>query len=266
VNCEQTRDLITAFVDNEVSETERASVDDHLRECAKCRRAYDHERALKREIHKIGISMTAPADLKRKILADHGVAPRKGEFFTAWGNTPAFTIFRKPAFGLAAVLVALLAVAYLLIQPNSQPTSIAALEIQEKIARGELSLRRVTNQSDLRDWQTRAVNGEFAPMAYDFSAIGLQPVGGLVHDIDGRKALVTVYSGEGQSITCFTFLSKEEDAPNDAKVFFDQARNVRFYAFSRNGYNAVLHREGNVICLLASKMPAQELLAVARAT
>jgi hypothetical protein len=39
---------------------------------------------------------------------------------------------------------------------------------------------------------------------------------------------------------------------------------MNFYAFSRAGINAVLHREGDVICILASEMPMDELLALAR--
>jgi hypothetical protein len=108
------------------------------------------------------------------------------------------------------------------------------------------------------------VNGEFEPVEFDLHALGLEPVGGLVHDIDGRKVLVTVYRGAGRSITCFTFLGTGKDAPRDAESFFDQSKNVNFYIFSRAGYNAVLHREGDVICLLVSTIPAPELLAIAQ--
>jgi hypothetical protein len=66
------------------------------------------------------------------------------------------------------------------------------------------------------------------------------------------------------SVTCFTFLGTEEDAPKDASVIFDHGRNINFYTFSRNGYNAVLHRIDNVICILVSKMPTKELLDLAR--
>jgi len=37
-----------------------------------------------------------------------------------------------------------------------------------------------------------------------------------------------------------------------------------FYAFSRGGINAVLHREGRIICILASEMPMEKLLALAQ--
>ena len=37
-----------------------------------------------------------------------------------------------------------------------------------------------------------------------------------------------------------------------------------FYAFSQGKVNAVLHREGQIICILASEMPMDDLLALAR--
>jgi hypothetical protein len=91
-----------------------------------------------------------------------------------------------------------------------------------------------------------------------------QPVGGVVQDVNGRRALVTVFKGSSMSVTCFTFLGTEEDAPKDAIAIFDRGWNIHFYTFSGNGYNAVLHRIDNVICILVSKMPTEELLDLAR--
>jgi hypothetical protein len=56
----------------------------------------------------------------------------------------------------------------------------------------------------------------------------------------------------------------EKDAPPHAAKFFDPAKKMNLYAFSRGGINAVLHREGDLICILASEMPMDELLALAK--
>jgi hypothetical protein len=55
----------------------------------------------------------------------------------------------------------------------------------------------------------------------------------------------------------------EKDAPREAAVFYDQGRKINFYTFSRNGFNAVLHPEGEVICILMSDLSAEKLLALA---
>ena len=41
-------------------------------------------------------------------------------------------------------------------------------------------------------------------------------------------------------------------------------KKLTFYAFSRGSVNAVLHREGDLICILASEMPMDGLLALAK--
>ena len=264
MNCEEARELVTALIDNQIFDSERPLIETHLKECAACRRAYEQERALKAEIHNLGTRLTAPAEFHKKILTNHGMLPNKARSFTEWKDILSFRLFGHRAFAFALLLIVLLPAIYLLTQ-RSQSVSLAALQIESKIARGELSLRTANSQKELRDWQIRAVNGKFVPMAYDLTAMNLKPIGGLVQDLDGRKMLVTVYSGAEQSITCFTFIGNENDAPQDAAVVFDQSRKINFYLFSRNGYNAVLHREGNVICLLVSpEMSAHELLDIIR--
>jgi hypothetical protein len=39
---------------------------------------------------------------------------------------------------------------------------------------------------------------------------------------------------------------------------------MNLYAFSRGPVNAVLHREGDLICILASEMPMNELVELTR--
>ena len=263
MKCEEARELITALVDEELFHQERTAIEAHLRDCPKCRWAYEQELALKREIHKVGARTSVPADLKRKIIAGYGIAATELESSEGWNKVVlSFRPLFRPAFGLALLLI-VLPLIYLM-RPHSQPISLMALEIEEKIMAGELSLRTARNQIELRDWQIRAVNGKFAPMGYYLSSMHFQPVGALVQDINGRKVLVTVFKGSSLSVTCFTFLGTEEDAPKDASVISDHGRNINFYTFSRNGYNAVLHRIDNVICILVSKMPTEELLDLAR--
>ena len=264
MKCEEAQELITALIDEELSDLERNAIEAHLRDCPRCRWAYEQEQALKGEIHKVGASVSVPAELKRKILADYSVAPTELESSREWNKVVLpFRPFLRPAFVLAVLLIAVLPLIYL-VQPHRQSISLAAMEIQEKITAGELPLRTARNQNELRDWQIRAVNGKFAPMGYYLSSMQFQPVGGLVQDVNGRRVLVTVFKGPGASVTCFTFLGTEEDAPKDATVFFDQERNINFYTFSRNGYNAVLHQKDNVICILVSQMPTEQLLGLAR--
>ncbi|MGH7766705.1 MAG: hypothetical protein ACREQP_04565, partial [Candidatus Binatia bacterium] len=87
---------------------------------------------------------------------------------------------------------------------------------------------------------------------------------GTVREVNGRKVLVTIYEGAGLTLTCYTFIGTEADAPPAADLVYDPEKKINFYAYSRDGVNALLHREGNLICILISTIPVPELLALAR--
>jgi hypothetical protein len=210
--------------------------------------------------------MVAPIDLRQRILSDQGTMPKEAE--SSNGRSTLIVRlqpFLRPAFA-SALLVILLISIFLLMQRPSQPISLTGLQIRAKIDEGEISLQEATNTDELHDWLRRAVDGKFGPLGYDFSPLGVKPIGGTVREVEGRQILIAVFRGNGLSITCFTFLGTEEDAPKNATVFFDPETRIRFYSFSRNGINAVLHREDNIICMLTSNMPPQELLSLVRSS
>jgi predicted anti-sigma-YlaC factor YlaD len=73
MNCEEARELVTALIDNEIFDSERPLIEDQLKNCAACRRAYEQERALKTEIDNLGTRLTAPAEFHKRILTHHGI-------------------------------------------------------------------------------------------------------------------------------------------------------------------------------------------------
>ena len=142
--------------------------------------------------------------------------------------------------------------------------SLSALVVHEKIIRGELSFIKSGSPEEIRETLYRSVGGAFEPMTYDLTAMKLKAVGGTVREFDGRKVLVTIYEGDGLTVTCYTFLGTETDAPPAADRFYDAVKKANFYSYSRGGINEVLHRDGNLICILVSSLPAPQLLTLAR--
>lgn len=264
MNCEEAQEFITALVDKQVSDEERSLIESHLKDCQRCQFIYEQEQVLKREINEAGARLHAPAELRSKILSDRRISPGPERLSGSWTERifPAWP-FPRLALALALAVVLILPILYFTRTP-SEPISLAALEIQKKIIGGEISVRKASNQGELRKWQIRAVDGKFAPMEYDLSSMNLQPVGGVVQEINGRKMLVTVYAGNGISVTCFTLLGTEEDAPKNATVVSEPGKKIKFYTFSGDGFQAVLHREGNMICILISEIPMADLLAMVR--
>jgi anti-sigma factor RsiW len=264
MNCAQAQELITALVDNELDQGARPGLEAHLDECSGCRLGFEEELALKRKIRQAGERMHAPALLRNKILSDRRIFPEKKRSARQWLENlwPASPVYQI-AIALS-LLILLILPTYYLSNRISQPIALAAFETYNSFARGELPVDRAPNSAEIVARLTRAVDGRFQPMGYDLTAMNLTPVAGVVREIDGRKILIAIYQGEGGSLLCYTFLGSEGDAPANAARFFDQDKKMNFYAFSRAGINAVLHREGDVICILASEMPMDELLALAR--
>src|SRR5262245_17424413 len=263
MTCEEAQELITALVDRELLDPERSPLELHLQECAGCRLALEQEQALKQAIRGAGERICAPSDLRHKIVSDQRIFPNKSKSARTWRDY----VWPIPQLAhpvLAAVLLAIAILTVFLLKPRDQPVALAALETYDLFLRGDLPVRRTENTDQMVKELTRAVGGHFHPMGYDLTAMNLRPVAGLVREIDGRKILVAIYQGPGGSLFCYTFLGSAEDAPPNAARFFDTAKKIDFYAFSRGGINAVLHREGRIICILASEMPMEKLLALAQ--
>src|SRR5215467_12970566 len=266
MECEQAEELISALIDDELSDPERPSIEGHLKDCPKCQRTYDWGRGLNREMRTVSASVVAPVNLRQRILSDQRTTTKEAE--SSKGRSKLILRLQpllRPAYALALIAIVAVSIFFLVSAPN-EPLSLKALQIREKIDKGEISLHQATNTDELHDWLGRAVGGNFSPLGYDFSPLGVKPIGGTVRELDGRQILVAVFRGNGLSITCFTFLGTEEDAPKNATVFLDPGTRIRFYSFSRNGIQAVLHREGNVVCLLTSNMSSEELLSLVRSS
>jgi anti-sigma factor RsiW len=261
MNCEQAQEWITALVDNELSAEERAAIEGHLRACRQCQEAHEQERAIKQQVRLASASITAPAALRQAV---EDARSRPGVWVQAQRKLKEF--LAMPLVRPALIVALLLLVIYPLMFRGGEQRNIAmaALSTHAAIASGQKTVTRVNDVEKLKAQLVQAVSGRFAPMGFDLSTMKLYPVAGFVQKIGGRDVLVTVYQGAGH-VTCFTFLGSESDAPDDATVFFDEVKNIRFYSFSQGDFHAVLHREGELICILVSKMPAADLLAMVRA-
>jgi hypothetical protein len=223
------------------------------------------ETALKQQVRVAGMSLSVPVELREGLITRARPSPEVSPAKTSWWRGDYW--LRVPRLRLAvagaALLIFIAPVIYL--RWPAQSVSLSALETHRQILAGKVVFLQTQSAAELQTQMVKAVGARFAPMGYDLSMMKLRPANGTVQALGDRKILVMVYRGDGPEITCFTFLGTEKDAPSGAEVLFDRDKNMNFYSFSRAGISAVLHREGEVICILVSKMPAAELLAMARA-
>ncbi len=266
MRCDEAQELITARIDKELGVEARAAIDAHLKRCGECARAFEQESILKRRIHLIAHQLSAPAALRRVIEEKTGAkALARGEAnWRSFFDGLALLRWRR---AIAAAILLLIIGSVIYTQwgvEQNESIALAAVDTHISILSGKTALLPAVNLAAMRKELAHAVGDRFKPVVLDLSLIKLYPVAGFVQNIGGRDLLVTVYQGDGPAITCFTFLGSETDAPQGAERFYDAEMRINYYSFMRGDLNGVLHQEGEVICLLVSKMAPAELLALLR--
>lgn len=262
MTCEEAQELVTGLIDGQLREPESAVLESHFKVCSKCRFALEQERNLKRAIFAAGTGLRAPAELKEALRNDPRLfaetVPARHRVKHSW-----FAPWRLPALGMAMVLL-LVAAAWLL---RTAPRSVALTAIEAYPQMLEAGAAQIASKDikEVTDALAGMVQHRFRPMGYDFAMMQILPVGGTLRQFAGREVLITRYLGPEHSILCYTFLGDDTDAPASAALFHDAEKRLNFYAFSIGNVNAVLHRENDVICILASEMAMNELLELARA-
>jgi|SRR5215813_191331 len=264
MKCEDGLELITGLVDDELSPAELSLIKPHLANCQKCDRIYVLERALKSALRYAAMSIHAPSTLRRKILRDQRRSLGRSGFWERWLELPRFASFVAQTAVIVALFALSLFSARYWLQSPQFPIVGGIFQSYGQIARGEITSVETGNMTEVKERLLRSVSGKFAPMAYDFSMMDLNLVGGLFQEIVSRPVLITVYKGKGLTLICYTFLGSEDDAPAVAEILFDPGKGMNFYQFSHARTQAVMHREGKVMCILVSQMPMDELLALAR--
>jgi hypothetical protein len=264
MKCEDARELITGLVDEELSAEDREIVTSHLQDCPRCQWIHQQELALKQEVRAAAQTLSAPADLRNRILAGRGGQPEANDRrvtsrMLGWLSRPAL----RPAFASIALLV--LAVALVQTWRAEENVALSALEFHQEIAAGKIPFVKGQSQEEIKNELLQAVGGRFSPMAYDLSMLKLRAAGGVARRVGDRVMLATIFQGDGPSVTCYTFLGREKDVPDNAQAVFDAEKKLTFYAFTREGVNGVFHRDGEIICILVSTMPMADLVALARA-
>lgn len=256
MTCDRAEELITALVDGQLSEPERGELESHFKACSKCRFALAQERNLKKAIFAAGAELHAPSALRQRLLSD----PR---LFGASPSARARALRPWRAAALAAAL--LLVVGAWFLRPSAPALGLAAVTEYPQLTADAALPVKSSDIGQLSRSLAALVDNRFQPMGYDFAMMQLLPVGGSLKIIAGREVLVTRYHGGQYSLLCFTFLGGHHDAPAGAAVFHDAEKGVDFFTFSVGSINAVLHREDQVICVLAAEIAMSELLGLARA-
>jgi anti-sigma factor RsiW len=240
MNC--SRDLIEAYMDEELDPGLTASVEEHLSGCLSCSEVYSRFREQRAEIRSAAPYYTAPAQLERSIrdALRQAVA---NETRAAARNLP----WRWLA--IAASILLAISVSWNL-RPSSKRTAeydllaqnIFAGHIRSLIGSHLLDVPS-TDQHTVKPW----FNGklDFSPEVKDLAAQGFPLIGGRLDYLTNRPVAALVFGRRQHVINLYTW-------PSDPTASSPSQ-------FSRNGYNAIHWSHGSMTFWAVSDLALTEL-------
>jgi anti-sigma factor RsiW len=163
-NCNDMRERLTLYLDNELQGDERAAFEAHLRTCESCASFVEKERAFLNSLRSAGPMHTASPELKANVAGIVRAArrPRSGHSLARGGSSSKWIV---PI--AAAVLVLLLPVVVWRVlresdrPENGTPSGFASMAAESHLRhmRGQLPLEmESTNPQDISAWFENKVN------------------------------------------------------------------------------------------------------------
>ena len=261
-------DRLLDLLDGRLAGEDRVAVDAHLRDCASCRGALAELTAVRRAVARLD-AVELPAGLQGRILdaidADRLAQARSPEPAVMTlppedAPTAPRTTAGWPTWAALGGLAAVLALAVALWRgpatdlPGAAAAHVAAYE-QRRLA---LERPAPTAEALQRDLQARV---SFPVRVFDLAMMGFTITRGGVVDLDGRPAAAWIYQSTAGTLICEMFLGSLRDlpAPDETR----DANGFTFYIYRREGGTQVFWEEGDVVCVLASHLPSEDVLQLA---
>jgi len=250
MHCAEYRDLVAAHVDGLLTAEEVVLVAAHLAKCPPCSGVFADGQRYRREVRAYDWVRPAPADVRRRLLAaiDEEAAAERPHWWHFW--------LRHPAYRLATVggLVALvLAVVFVMPKRGGAPTPALLAAVVSDFRAVETNRLELTFRTDdpqeLRDFFQRTANLGFSNTVVDLEVLGYELVGGTIVDLAGKPSGLSVYRSAQGLLVCHRFQGAEMPLPPGGETI----RGETFYTI--DGVTIRVHREGDVVCLMASALP-----------
>lgn len=255
-------------LDGRLTEDECRSVDAHVRTCSTCQDTLAALRAAKQALGQLP-RPDMPVGLEARVLRqidqtrDEGrreaPATAEGVRRPEWRFAETLTGWRPLVLVAATLLLA--AGLYFASRPSADLPSNAAAHVSALQAQ-RLTLDNSSADADvLQDYLAQRVS--FRVRVFDLAMMGYTIDGGGVLDLGGHRVAAWVYRGPNGLLLCEMFVADLDDLPppEETRVTND----FTFYIYHRDGGTQVFWEEGDVLCVLSSTLPANEVIDLALA-
>jgi len=244
-DCQQSRDLASAYLDNELSASESLAVEKHLRDCADCSRNVAALAALSAKVKQHARYYAAETTLLDQAMSattaapslQHAINLAKRKFFSGWvpvasAATIALllsgtTIWHFAGRNAEAELSRAILSSHIRSTLSQQPFDVAS-----------------SDRHTVKPWFHGKLN--FAPPVIDLAEQGFDLQGGRLDFVDGRTVPVIVYGRRKHLINLYVWPSpgQANRAPSQSKL---------------NGYNLVQWQQDGMRLWIISDLAAGEL-------
>jgi anti-sigma factor RsiW len=250
-------ELVSAYIDFEVTPEEEKIIREHLGVCPSCRNLYEQEKIIKEKLYGLNEIISVVPDLNEKLI-------RSLEHVK--GRRVISNLFLGVATSLAVVFVLVLFIEHYIFKTEPNPLLNGVLENYRDISKEKLPIAYKTeNTKALQTYLDKTGNIPFKLDVDDFSKMGYKLKGGFVKEIANRRSAIIVYEGK-ELVGYYMMISSESDFPKEAKKIRNEEKAIDFYLLRREGYNLVMWKEKNTTCVMVSKLDEKQLLSLAIAS
>lgn len=221
MNCQQTRELIDAYVDGELDLVKSLEIEEHLRNCETCAQAYERIRGLRSALTNNALRFEPSTDFERRLRST--LRKQDGSSAKPWLLRWSWLAFSATVVG--ALLVVIVA-AGMFRRPSAN--DLVAQEIVSSHVRSMMANHLIDveskDQHTVKPWFDGKL--DFSPPVKDLSQQGFVLTGGRLDYIGNRPVAVVVYKRGQHPINLFVW-------PSDGTAVSSQQASVH------QGYNLI---------------------------
>jgi anti-sigma factor (TIGR02949 family) len=242
MSCDETLQLLDAYLDDELDITTSMRVSAHLSGCSDCSQKLESRRVVQQAVKSRASYFPAPPALRAGVLQAIRAGSDPAEpsaqnpiFASRWNRRFAIT-------GLAAALLLNLGAILLYWMPSAPSAQVAELVDSHVRSLEENHLMDVasTDQHTVKPWFNGKV--EFSPPVIDLSAEGFPLVGGRLDYLNQRNVAALIYHRQKHVINLFVW-------PGETRPEMD----------SKNGFNLICFECKGMVCWAVSDLNPGEL-------
>ncbi|HYB91259.1 MAG TPA: anti-sigma factor [Candidatus Binataceae bacterium] len=244
---------LSAHADGELSGEEQRAADEHLAGCAECRARLFEERAIKAMLREGAALMSAPADVREKILTAIADEDKR--------KSP-LAVLRRARVWVPLVLAAAAAVIFLVLPGRfARETPVPVFDIaissyQTVAVHFEPNVEAIPPGDTSNAYLGHFMGHEMPDYIWNFGTSGYKLAGRRLDRLqDGRDVVYTLYRGENDSIFCVFFEAREDELPRGQT--FASGAHV-FFRYRGHSLCLTKYPEGDFYCVLVSLRPVDE--------